>query len=92
MERQTSRSPKAHLESSQVNEPYTPHDVIGESMSAAGVSFLAGAFTGGVRNAMSRGNLGASGFLVRQAPIIGLISTHCPFLRGGFPASIWGLL
>lgn len=76
MERQTSLSAKAHLESR--DKPYVPHDVIDETTKAGVTGFLIGCFAGGVRNAMSRHNLGFSGYFVRQAPLIGVVSTFHP--------------
>lgn len=78
MERQTSLSPKAHLEAHHRQNPYVPHDVIDETTKAAAVGLLMGSFTAGVRNAMSRQNLGITGFFTRQAPLIGLISASAP--------------
>lgn len=79
MERQTSLSPKAHLEADA--KPYVPHDVIGEATKAGVTGLLAGAFAGGVRNALAKESLGITGFVVRQSPLIGLIGTFCPTSR-----------
>ncbi|KAL6852765.1 hypothetical protein ACO1O0_007313 [Amphichorda felina] len=83
MERQTSLSPKVHLEAH--NKPYVPHDVLDETTKAGVTGLLIGSFAGGVRNAMARQNLGFSGFFIRQAPLIGLVTasstTYC-FIRG----------
>ncbi|KFH40928.1 NADH-ubiquinone oxidoreductase 21.3 kDa subunit-like protein [Hapsidospora chrysogenum ATCC 11550] len=84
MERQTSLSPKAHLESHR-QQRYVPHDVLDETTKAAVTGLLFGAFVGGVRNAMSRQNLGVSGYFIKQAPLIGLVaasSTTYVFVRG----------
>ena len=78
MERQTSLSPKAHLESH--DKPYVPHDVIDETTKAGVTGLLIGSFAGGVRNAMSRQNLGFSGYFIRQAPLIGVVSTSIPLV------------
>lgn len=83
MERQTSLSPKAHIEGHGRQNPYVPHDVIDEVTKAGTVGFLMGSFTAGVRNAMSRQNLGISGFFTRQAPLVGLISTCYPSTSDG---------
>ena len=76
MERQTSLSPKVHLEAH--DKPYVPHDVLDETTKAGVTGLLIGSFAGGVRNAMARQNLGFSGFFIRQAPLIGLVSTCTP--------------
>lgn len=78
MERQTSLSPKAHLESHR-QQRYVPHDVLDETTKAGVTGLLFGAFVGGVRNAMSRQNLGVSGYFIKQAPLIGLVGTFFGF-------------
>ncbi|KAF4126006.1 NADH-ubiquinone oxidoreductase 21.3 kDa subunit [Geosmithia morbida] len=72
MERQSTIRPKGLLVSG--TTPYIPHDVISETTKAGVVGLLAGSFTGGVRNAMSRESLGISGFFIRQAPLVGIIT------------------
>jgi hypothetical protein len=76
MEKETSRSPKAHLEAARnpIDRPYVPRDVLDEATKAAIVGGLTGLFAGGVRNAMSRENLGVGGMFTRQAPLIGLLT------------------
>lgn len=87
MERQTSRSPKAHLEAevNPTNAPYVPRDVLDESTKAALIGGVTGLFAAGVRNAMSREAVGVGGMFTRQAPLIGLLTaapTAYTFVNG----------
>lgn len=73
MDRETSRSPKAHLEL-QGPRPYVPRDVFDDATKSAIVGGLTGLFAAGVRNALSRENVGVSGMVTRQAPLIGILT------------------
>lgn len=78
MERVTSRSPKAHLEAESNSRPYVPRDVFDETTKAAIIGGFTGLFAGGVRNAMTKENVGMSGMVTRQAPLIGLLAATPP--------------
>ncbi|KAI6779938.1 NADH-ubiquinone oxidoreductase 21.3 kDa subunit-like protein [Emericellopsis cladophorae] len=84
-ERDNSRSPKAHIEGHGAGKPYKPHDVITETTQAAIVSFVAASFLAGLKNSFSKQNLGVTGVLTAQAPILGLVTaapTTYMFVRG----------
>lgn len=53
-------------------EPYSPHDVLDETLKTAAVGLGAGLFLASIRNAMSKRNVGAFGVFTRGAPIIGI--------------------
>ncbi|KAK5995724.1 NADH-ubiquinone oxidoreductase 21.3 kDa subunit [Cladobotryum mycophilum] len=69
MDRQTSHSPKALVES---DKPYVPHDVLDETAKTAVVGLGSGFFVAAIQNALSRGNVGAFSVFTRGAPIIGI--------------------
>lgn len=72
MDRQTSQSPKAHLES---DKPYVPKDTLDDTLKAAVMGGAGGLFIAAVQNAMVQRNIGAFSVFTRGAPIIGLAST-----------------
>jgi hypothetical protein len=87
MERQTSRSPKAHLEyeKNPTTTPYVPRDVLDDATKAALIGGFTGLFAGGVRNSLSREAVGIAGMFTRQAPLIGLLTaapTAYAFVNG----------
>ncbi|KAG5978805.1 hypothetical protein E4U55_005905 [Claviceps digitariae] len=62
---------QAYLDSD-AEKPYTPHDVIDETVKTAVVGLGAGVFIAAVRNAMSKRNLSAFSVISRGSPIIGM--------------------
>lgn len=74
MERENSRSPKAHLEAPFKDQPYVQRDVFDEVTKAAIIGGFTGLFAGGVRNAMARENIGLAGMVTRQAPLVGMLT------------------
>ncbi|PHH74255.1 hypothetical protein CDD80_3206 [Ophiocordyceps camponoti-rufipedis] len=58
--------------SQEADEPFVPHDVIGLSAQTGLMGAGAGLFIASIRNAMSRGNVGALSVFTRGGPIIGM--------------------